>query len=111
MSEREYKAEIVCSGTWLYDDQVPTDVWIVKQNFEYHYEPDFPAGPERLNDDGETFQVVFARNDSLMSLGPDRFSQQDAIAAAEQLISSGINWTNHAQHKPRGGRYSLLLAD
>lgn len=111
MSEREYKAEIVCSGTWLYDGQVPSEVWIVRQNFEYDYEPDFPAGPERLNDDGETFQVVFARNGWMMSIGPDKLSQHEAIEAAEGLISSGIEWTNHADHKPRGGRYSLLLGD
>jgi hypothetical protein len=49
MSERELHAEIVKSGTWLYDEQVPSEVWIVKQDFEYHYEEDFSDGPEQLN--------------------------------------------------------------
>jgi hypothetical protein len=41
MAERELYAEIVKSGTWLYDGLVPADVWIVKQNFEYHYEEEY----------------------------------------------------------------------
>jgi hypothetical protein len=51
-NERELCAEIVQSGTWLYDNQVLSEVWIVKQNFEFHREPDFPDGPEELNADG-----------------------------------------------------------
>jgi len=61
-NERELCAENVQSGTWLYDNQGLSEVWIVKQNFEFHYEPDFPDGPEELNADGETFQVVIARD-------------------------------------------------
>ena len=41
MSERELRAEIVQSGTWLYAGEILTEVWIVKQNFESLYEPDF----------------------------------------------------------------------
>jgi hypothetical protein len=39
-NERELCAEIV-----QYDNQVVSELWIVKQNFEFHYEPDFPDGP------------------------------------------------------------------
>lgn len=46
MSERELRSEMVQSGAWLYDNSVPTDVWVVKQNFEYWYEPDFSDTPE-----------------------------------------------------------------
>ncbi len=49
MKERKLRTEIIQSGSWLYDDQVLTEVWIVRQNFEYHYEPDYSAGPEKLN--------------------------------------------------------------
>jgi hypothetical protein len=59
-------AEIVKSGTWVYDGLVPwlvpSDVWIVKQNFEYHYEEEYEGEPEKLNEDGECFSVVIAGN-------------------------------------------------
>jgi hypothetical protein len=83
-NERELCAEIVQSGTWLYDNQVLSEVWIVKQNFEFHYEPDFPDGPEELNADGETFQVVIARDGRKIGLGPARLSLPEAILAAEE---------------------------
>lgn len=38
MGEKQERAEIV---TWLYDGLIPSEVWIVKQNFEYHYEEDY----------------------------------------------------------------------
>ena len=38
MEDRELWAEIVQSGTWLYDGQVLRDVWIVRQNFGTAYE-------------------------------------------------------------------------
>lgn len=108
MSNRELRAEIVQSGTWLYADQVPTDVWIVKQNFEYHYEEDFADGPEELNSDGEAFQVVMARGRRMISLGPARLSLSEAISAAEEVIRTKINWTNHIQQKLFGGRWYSL---
>lgn len=105
MSDRELRAEIVQAGTWLYADQVPTDVWIVKQNFEYHYEEDYADGPEELNSDGEAFQVVMARGRQMISLGPARLSLSEAISAAEGVIPTKINWTNHIQQKLFGGRW------
>ena len=108
MNDRELQAEIVQSGTWLYGDQVPTEVWIVQQNFEYHYEEDFCDDPEKLNSEGEAFQVIFAREGQLISLGPAKLSLPEAISAAEGLISAKINWTNHIQQKLFGGRrYSV----
>ena len=105
VSERELRAEIVQSGTWLYADQVPTDVWIVKQNFEYHYEGDYSDGPEELNADGEAFQVIMARAGRMISLGPARLSLTEAISAAEEVISAKINWTNHIRQTLSGGRW------
>jgi hypothetical protein len=105
VSDRELRAEIVQSGTWLYANQVPTDVWIVKQNFEYHYEEDYADGPEQLNSDGEAFQVIMARGRRMISLGPARLSLFEAISAAEEVIPTRINWTNHIQQKLFGGRW------
>jgi hypothetical protein len=105
MAERELQAEIVKSGTWLYDQQVPSDVWIVRQNFEYHYDEGLEDGPEQLNAEGEVFQVVFARNGLKIGLGPARLSLPQAISAAEQVIPSAILWTNHILQKLYKGRW------
>jgi hypothetical protein len=108
MCGRELRAEVVQSGTWLYADEVPTDVWIVRQNFEFHYEPDFADGPEELNQDGEAFQVLFARESRIISLGPARFSLSEAVSAAEEGVSAKISWTNHLRQRLFGGRrYSV----
>ncbi len=108
MNDRELRAEIVQSGTWLYADEVPTDVWIVKQNFEYHREEDYDDGPEELNSDREAFQVVMARGRQMISLGPAALSLSEAISAAEAAIPTKINWTNHIQQKLFGGRWYSL---
>jgi hypothetical protein len=105
VNDRELRAEIVQSGTWLYADEVPTDVWIVKQNFEYHHEDDYDDGPEALNSNGEAFQVVMARGRQMISLGPAALSLSEAISDAEAAIPTKINWTNHIQQKLFGGRW------
>lgn len=108
MSERELSAEIVQSGTWLYAGEVLTEVWIVKQNFESLYEPDFDEGPEELNGDGEAFQVVIARSHQMISLGPARLSLLEALSAAKEVIRAEINWTNDFNRKLLvGPRYSI----
>jgi len=108
MSERELCAKIVQSGTWLYAGEVLTEVWIVKQNVESLYEPDFDDGPEELNGDGETFQVVFARARQMISLGPARLSLLEAISAAEEVVSTKISWTNDFNRRLYvGPRYSI----
>jgi hypothetical protein len=107
-SERELSAEIVRSGTWLYDNTVLSEVWIVQQNFEYHYEAEFSDGPEELNTDGLTYQVVLARNGRKIGLGPARLSLFEAVSAAEGVIPAEIKWTNHIQQRLFGERqYSL----
>jgi len=108
MSERELCAEIVQSGTWLYAGEVLSEVWIVKQNFESLYEPDFDDGPEEVNGDGEAFQVVIARSRQMISLGPARLSLLEAITAAEGVTIAEINWTNDFNRKLLvGPRYSI----
>jgi hypothetical protein len=104
MIEREEQTEIVKQGIWLYDDQLPWEVWIVKQNFEFHYEKGYEDGPEELNSDGEAFQVVYARDGQSNGTGPTRLSLQEAISAAEEAISPGIVWTNDVSRKLYGGR-------
>jgi len=108
MEDRELWAEIVQSGTWLYDGQVLTDVWIVRQNFEYQYEPEYSDREEDLNEDGEAYQVVFGRSGYVMSVGPAGFTLPDAVKLAEELVSTRIDWTNHIlQRLHNGSRYLL----
>ena len=104
MSERELCAEIVQSGSWLYDGTVPYEVWIVKQNFEYHYEEGFEDTPEQLNSEGEVFQIVFAKNGCMIALGGANFSLTEAVLAAEKSVSAGILWTNPTLQKLYEGR-------
>lgn len=108
MPERQLYSEIMKSGIWLYDNSVPTDVWIVKQNFEYWYEPDFSDELEKLNGDGEAFQVLFVRS-GLITIGPSELSLAAATAAAEKVVTTPINWTNHIQQQLFGGRYYSLV--
>jgi hypothetical protein len=105
MAEREELTEIVKSGTWMYDRTIPYEVWIVKQNFEYHYEEGYEDGPEQLNDQGEAFQVVYARDGQRNGIGPVRLSLHEAISAAEKAISSGIVWKDAPPQKLYCGRW------
>lgn len=108
MNERELRAEIVQSGNWLYDSQIPTEVWIVKQNFEYHFELGYSDEPEELNEDGDAYQVIMTRCGQVLSVGPARLSLMDAIKSAEEIVPAGIDWTNHTLQKLYGARsYSL----
>lgn len=88
--ERDLQAEIVKSGTWLYDKEALSEVWIVKQNFDYHYEEGFDDGPEELNPSGEAFQIVFARDGQKIATGPAGLSLSEAIFAAEELVPAVI---------------------
>ena len=103
MAERELHAEIVKSGTWLYDGLVPSEVWIVRQNFEYHHEEDYADEPERLNEDGECFSIVIARQGSKIAGGPENLSLAEAVSAAEQG-TPGLIWDDHVLQKLYGGR-------
>ena len=60
-------AEIVKSGTWQYDECVSHEVWIVKQNFDFYFDEGFEDAPEDLNEDGEVFQVVVAKDGNVRS--------------------------------------------
>jgi hypothetical protein len=104
VADRKLHAEIVKSGTSLYDGLVSTEVWIVKQNFEYHYEEDYPDGPEALNGDGECFGIVYARNGTKISRGPERMSLAEAVSAAEEM-TPGLVWDDHLIQKLYGGRW------
>jgi hypothetical protein len=101
------RAEIVKSGTWLYATSVEYEVWIVKQNFEYNYESEFDD-MEQLNEDGEVFAVLYARNGVVTGQGTEALNMQDAVSAAERAIPQGINWDDHRLQPLYGGRqYSL----
>jgi hypothetical protein len=103
MAEREERAEIVKSGTWLYDGSIPSEIWIVKQNFEYHYEPEWSDEPERLNENGECFSVVVARNGRKIGRGSEEMSLDEAISAAER-VTPGLVWDDHLLQELYGGR-------
>jgi hypothetical protein len=105
MAEREERAEIVKLGTWMYDGQVKSEVWIVRQNFEYWYEPAYSDRPEELNEDGEAFQIIFARGGEQIALGPAKLTLTGAVSEAERLISTGISWTDIQPRKLYNGRY------
>jgi hypothetical protein len=76
---------------WLGDPPIDWSK-IVRQNFEYWYEPDFSDGPEQLNENGDLFQVLFVRGDR-RTLGPAKFSLREAVASAEELVTGQITWT------------------
>jgi hypothetical protein len=107
MAEREEHAEIVKSGTWPYDGLIPSEVWIVRQNFEYHYEDGYSDEPERLNEDGECFSVVIARNGRKIGRGPEEMSLAEAISAAER-VTPGLVWDDHLLQELYGGRWHSL---
>jgi hypothetical protein len=100
VADRELCAEIVKSGTWLYDGLVPTEVWIVKQNFEYYYEEAYSDEPEALNGDDGCFGIVYARKGAKIGRGPERMSLADAVSAAEK-VTPGLVWDD--QRVAEGG--------
>jgi hypothetical protein len=99
---KEETAEIVKSGAWLYDGRVTYEVWIVKQNFEYHYDEGFDES-ELLNANGEVFAVLYVRA-AKVTLGSEFFSIDEAIAAAERVVPEGIQWDDHRLQPLFGGR-------
>jgi hypothetical protein len=103
------RAEIVKSGTWLYDEQVPHEVWIVRQNFDFYYDEGFEDEPERLNQDGELFQVLITRETKIRNVVfPACFTIDEAIALAERVIQHKITWDDHRlQPLFHGRRYRL----
>jgi len=112
MEEKQLYAEIVKSGTWLYDNQVPHEVWIVRQNFDYYYEEGYEDGPEILNPDGELFHIVFAFKGTVRSVVPAKMTIQEAVSDAElRLQEHPLAWTNHRLQKLYNARYYSLTAD
>ena len=97
-------AQIVKSGTCLYDRSIAREVWIVRQNFEYHFDPGYEDAAENLNEDGEFFQVLIARNGAVASVLRAYPSIAEAISRAHQAICQGINWDDHRIQPIFGGR-------
>ncbi len=109
MAEKALYAEIVKSGIWLYDNQVPHEVWIVRQNFASYYEEGYEDGPEVLNSEGELFNLVFAHNGSVRSVGPAKMSLSEAITeASERLAQHQLTWDDHRLQRLFQGRYYSL---
>jgi hypothetical protein len=105
-------AQIVKSGTWLYDSNVLHEVWIVRQNFDFYYDEGFEDAPESLNENDEVFQVIVARDGKVKSVDLAFHTIDEAIAKASQIIPQGINWDNHRIQPLFGGRkYRLSQPD
>jgi hypothetical protein len=112
MAEKALYAEIVKSGTWLYDNQVPHEVWIVRQNFDFYYEEGYEDGPELLNPDGELFNLVFAFNGIVRSVGPAKMSLHEAIIEASQRLAEyQLVWDDHRLQRLFRARYYSLSDD
>jgi hypothetical protein len=108
MEDRELKAEIVKSGTWVYGDSVIHEVWIVKQNFDFYYEEGFDSEPEQLNENGETYHVIFATAGRARSVTTARQTLAESIALAEEKLPQGITWLDHRiQDLFHGRQYAL----
>jgi hypothetical protein len=103
MAERELFAVIVKSGTWVYDGLIPSEIWIVRQDFEYHYDEGFTDEPEALNTEGECYSVIIARNGVKIGRGPEKMSLSEAVCAAEEG-TPGLIWDDHLLQKLYGGR-------
>ena len=109
MTER---AEIVKSGRWLYDEQVPHEVWIVRQNFDFHYDEGYEDEPERLNQDGEVFQVLIARENMVENVvSPACFTIDEAVTLAEKVIQHNIMWDDRRLQQLFDGRKYRLSTD
>jgi hypothetical protein len=106
MQSRELHAEIVRSGIWLYAGFVPSEVWIVRQNFEYHFE-EGEQEAEILNEDGECFAVIIARHGKKIGRGAEEMTLAEAMASAERLVS-GLAWDDHVLGTLYGGRWHSL---
>ena len=112
MAEKALYAEIVKTGTWLYDNQVPHEVWIVRQNFDFYYEEGYEDGPEVLNPEGELFNLVFAFDGNVRSVGPAAMSLEEAVTEANQrLAQHQLIWDDHRLHRLFRARYYSLNDD
>lgn len=101
-------AQIVKSGIWLYDNSVPHEVWVVRQNFDYHYDAGYEDLAEKLNVEGFLYQVVYAKDGVVQSVGPESESLQEAIEKAEATVGQNIAWDDHRiQPLFNGRRYTL----
>ena len=108
MAEKALYAEIVKSGTWRYDNQVPHEVWIDRQNFDFYYEKNYEDSPEALNKDGEVFHEVFAHNGTVRSVVPATMSLAEAVSDAEgRLANHPLIWDDHRLQKLFAPYYSI----
>jgi hypothetical protein len=99
------RAEIVKSGTWLYDELVPHGVWILRQNFDYYWEEGFEDEPVRLNQDGELFQVLITHETRIRNVVfPACFTLDEAVTLAEKTVQHRITSDDHRIQRLYAGR-------
>lgn len=91
----ENKIEIIKKGHWLYNNEIPISIEIVKQNWDFYYEEGYENEPPDLNELGEAYYVIFddytdiryaTRSHTCLSLN-------EAIEYAESKIES-VTWIN-----------------
>jgi hypothetical protein len=102
----ELQAQIVKSGTWLYDDTVPHEVWIGRQNFDYYDDEGYRDTPG-VSPDDEIFQVLFVYEAQLRSVSRACKSLDEAITVAEEKCPM-IVWRNHRLQRLFHGRLYKL---
>ena len=93
----------------MYDGKIPYEVWVVKQDFDYHYEEGFEDGPEQLNTDGELYQVlIFRENEGWYPVGEGNFTLSDAVRITGERLVPTVIWNNQRlQHLFDGRNYKL----
>lgn len=91
---------------------MPHEVCIVRQNFDYYHEEGYEDDQERLNPNGELFQVVFAYEGTVRSVPEAKKTVQEAVSNVElRLQEHQLTWTNHRLQKLCNARYYLLAGD
>lgn len=86
-------------GHWLYDRQVKKPVYIVRCNYDYHYELCIADGLERpesgpeLNADGYAFYVAFDDRENFVDVqSGGAMSLDEAKRQAEEMLPSAVCW-------------------
>jgi hypothetical protein len=102
----ELQAQIVKSGTWLYDGTVTHEVWITRQNFDYYDDEGYQDTPS-LSPYDDIFQVLFVYEAQLRSVSQACKSLDEAITLAEEKCPR-IVWGNHRLQSLFHGRHYKL---
>jgi hypothetical protein len=86
--------DIVRKGRWLYDGTVPSEVWIIRQNYfegptitEEESDTNYP----RRDGDGMFYYAAFAQQSTVKSVSNLFGSAEEAVQEADHIVH-GITW-------------------